>query len=139
MKKLKLFILAGVFFLASCMSYHAPVTTKPDNSLCENPRGWEYVCYDTSECREYLNGYAAVFKERYQAQGDGWFTEDGDKQRVDINLFYDHEGIYIIGYIVGTREGDRVWQQVTTWVCDIEGNLVEPPGTLGAWSKWEIK
>ncbi|MHC4422229.1 MAG: hypothetical protein ACYS1E_16750 [Planctomycetota bacterium] len=123
------------------MSYHAPereLATIPDNTLCQNPPGWEYVCYSTEECRQYLNGYAAMMKGRYVDQKDGWFIEDGDRQKVDINLFYDHEGIYIIGYIIGTREGDRVWLQVTTWTCDIELNLVEKPGTLGGYAPWTL-
>jgi hypothetical protein len=138
MKKLMFIIL---FFLVSCMSYQAPPVkqevTRPA-AVCENPEGYEYICYNGGECRQYLSGYAAIMKERFMAQEDGWFIIDGDVQRVDINLFYDHEGIYIIGYMIGTRHGDRVWIDVTTWACDIELNLVEPPGTLGGWADWEL-
>ena len=109
------------------------------NSLCENAPGYEYVCYSDEECHAYLEGYSQVIKERYMAQNRGWFLDTGLRQKVDVNLFYDHKGIYIIGYIIGTREGTRVWLQVTTWACDIEGNLIEPPGTLGGWSSWTIK
>lgn len=140
MKKLLFIIL---FFLVSCMSYQAPV--KPDlvipdrpPAICQNPIGYEYVCYNSAECRRYLSGYAAVMKERFMAQEDGWFIIDGDTQRVNINLFYDHEGIYIIGYMVGKRHGKRVWIDVTTWACDVELNLVEKPGTLGGWAEWEL-
>jgi hypothetical protein len=127
------------------MSYQAPVvgvspqlSETPSNELCENPAGYEYICRSYGECKQYLNGYAAVVKERFMAQEDGWFIEDGDVQRVDINLFYDHENIYLIGYIEATRHGKRVWMDVSTWVCDIELNLVQPPGTLGGWAEWEL-
>jgi hypothetical protein len=106
--------------------------------VCQNPIGYEYICYSGDECREYLSGYAAMMKERFVAQDEGWFIVDGDTQRIDINLFYDHEGIYIIGYMVGTRHDKRVWIDVTTWACDIELNLVEPPGSLGGWAEWEL-
>jgi hypothetical protein len=127
------------------MSYQAPVVVTPpqtsetpSNELCENPAGYEYTCYNFDECKQYLNGYAAVVKERFVAQKDGWFIEDGDTQRVDINLYYEFEGIYMIGYIEATRHGKRVWMDVSTWVCDLELNLVEPPGTLGGWAEWEL-
>jgi hypothetical protein len=124
------------------MAYTPPVKqevikSKPAD-VCQNPIGYEYICYNSAECRQYLSGYAAIMKERFMAQEDGWFIVDGDTQRVDINLFYDHEGIYIIGYMVGTRHGKRVWIDVTTWACDVELNLIEKPGTLGGWADWEL-
>jgi len=140
---MKKWLVVVAFLLTSCMSYQAPVVPEivPDrpSKVCENPIGWEYVCYNTDECRQYLSGYAAIMKERFIAQEDGWFIIDGDTQRVDINLFYDHEGIYIIGYMIGKRVGDRVWIDVTTWACDVELKLIEKPATLGGWADWELK
>jgi hypothetical protein len=138
---MKKWLVAIAFLLTSCMSYHAPAALKAPvkpADVCKNPIGYEYVCYNTAECRDYLSGYAAIMKERFMAQEDGWFIIDGDTQRVDINLFYDHEGIYIIGYMVGTRHGKRVWIDVTTWACDVELNLTAKPGTLGGWADWEL-
>jgi hypothetical protein len=122
-----------VFLLVSCMAYDAPAA-----DICSDTVGWEYVCHDTKECRAYLSGYAAMMKERFYSQKDGWFVENGDTQTIHMNLFYDHLSIYIMGKMVGTRHNDRVWIDVTTWACDIELNLTEKPATLGDWAKWRI-
>jgi hypothetical protein len=133
---MKKMLVVVVFLMVSCLGYEAPAA----EITCDNPVGYEYICYNSAECLDYLAGYGGVLRERFLSQKDGWFTKGNkDVQTVHINLFFDHQGFSVIGKTVGTRHNNRVWIVTTTMVCDIMGEILEPLATLDGWASWRIE
>lgn len=133
-------LIVGFALIISLGCSTTPTPTDP----CSWNRGYEYVVYNQQEFFQYLLGYNAMIRRRFTDQKHGWFKYgvDGDPNRqiVYINLFLDHKGWYLYGWYDATRKpGGKVWIETTTWVCDVEGNVIAPETTDGAWAEWTLE
>ena len=117
------------------------LNTRPEahNLLsCEHPEGYEYVCYNEAECQNYMEGYWGVVYERFNAQKNGFFLDQGPVQTVYINLFIDYHSYTMLGRIDAEMNEDRtVHAKLWTMACDMENNII------GEWydelnTKWKI-
>lgn len=119
-------LLGLVYLLSSCASIPVKSVPKASEILsCDNPEGYEYICYSDKECTEYFKAYSAVITERYEGQKYGFYTDTGDYQVVHMNLFLDHKSYSMIGRYECQRQKDgRIFIKVWTITCDLEGNLI---------------
>ena len=147
MKKL-LGIFAFLVFFFLILFSHGCTTLKnshvPTENLCDFREGYEYIAYDRKQFLDRLSGYNWVLQSRFKDQKDGWFLDgvDGDPnhQIVYINIFVEYKSWYVYGWYDATRTKDgHVWIDTTSWVCDIEGNIIAPKATLGDWAEWKLE
>ena len=138
MKRLLLVVISAL--LVSCASLPFTTTRPEPHDLlsCEQPEGYEYVCYDRSECENYMEGYWYVVYERFNSQQNGWFLDNGPVQIVYMNLFIDEYGYTMLGRIDAEMNEDRtVHVKMWTMACDLENQII------GEWydefdTKWKI-
>lgn len=85
-------LLSVAYVLSGCATTRSIMPT----TTCEQPEGYEYICYSNEECTQYIKGYTGVLLERLIS---GMYDEEDGKQKttVYINLFYDHLNVYLIG------------------------------------------
>jgi hypothetical protein len=121
----RLLIVISAILMIGCsakMVKTAPAPTEPDFS-CEFPNSYEYICYSSNECGQYMGGYSSVIYERFRS---GMYDKVDGKEKtiVYVNLFYDHEGYSIIGKMVAEKRGKKIWLEFHSIICDLEGNKV---------------
>ena len=110
-------ILSGLFVMY--FAFTAAAAPRASEIVdCNNPQGYEYICYNDAECSEYLSGYSAVFTMKVE--------QHHEKHPVIwMNLYYDHKDLYLYGKIEGELRNGKWFMKMWTAIYDSECNLLK--------------